>query len=146
MPHVSRKRIKTRVAKEFADEFITFLTTAKNKQDARGIAQELLSQTERVMLAKRLATILLLVRGYSFTQIEISLGVTRQTVSRLQRAIRAGQFTRIVSYAQAHSPSPGKSRSTPFLDALIRTVGLAMNTRYGMNRRKNLRALLYGIR
>ena len=63
MTHISRKRIKKDVATELANQFLTFLSIARSKAEASVLANEILSQTERVMLASDFAIIVLLVRG-----------------------------------------------------------------------------------
>lgn len=128
MTHVSKKKIKKDVANELADQFLTFLALARTKQDARVLAHELLSQTERVMLAKRLAIVILLVRRYSFTQIEETLGVTRQTVVRLWRETKNGRYEKIMRYAQKHTRH---FKHESMLDAFIRAIHLGMPPRAG---------------
>ena len=128
MTHISRKKIKKDVADELADQFLTFLSLTRTKQDARTLARELLSQTERVMLAKRLAVVVLLVRGYTFVQIEETLGVSRQTVVRLWRETKEGRYEKIVRYARKHT-SHFKKES--FLDAFIRVIHIGMPPRAG---------------
>ena len=128
MTHISRKNIKKDVADELADQFLTFLSLTRTKQDARTLARELLSQTERVMLAKRLAVVVLLVRGYTFVQIEETLGVSRQTVVRLWRETKEGRYEKIIRYARKHT-SHFKKES--FLDAFIRVIHIGMPPRAG---------------
>jgi uncharacterized protein YerC len=138
MPHVSRKKLKKKVANELADEFLSFLTTTRSKQDAR----ELLSQTERVMLAKRLSAVLLLARGYPSLQIELALGLTRQTTTRLRRALAQGRFNKVTKYARA-AKAGSLSRGDAFVDLLIQKLTLLARSRFSPNRRKYLEALIY---
>lgn len=135
MPHVSKKKIKKEIATELADQFLTFLSLAHTKGEARILANELLSQTERVMLAKRLATVVLLVRGYSFTQIEEALGVTRQTVIRVWKDVKAGKYEKITRYARDHTRH---FKHESFMDELIRIIHFGMPPRAGKGRWKFL--------
>ncbi len=129
MAHISRKRLKKDAAAELSDQFLSFLALARTKQDARVLAHELLSQTERVMLAKRLAVVVLLVRGYTFDEIETTLGVTRQTVARLWRDTKAGRYAKIMRYARKHTDHFKKKESP--LDSFIRALHLGMPPRAG---------------
>ena len=126
MTHLSKRKLKKDVADELADQFLTFMSLARTKQDARILARELLSQTERVMLAKRLAVVVLLVRGYTFQQIETTLGVTRQTVSRLWRETKNGRYEKIIGYARKHTRH---FKQESFLEAFIRVIHLGMPSR-----------------
>lgn len=126
---------------ELADQFLTFLSLARSKGEARILANELLSQTERVMLAKRLATVVLLVRGYSFTQIEEALGITRQTVSRIWKETKEGKYDKIMRYARDHTRH---FRQEAFMDNLIRIIHFGMPPRAGKGRWKFLSKSLSG--
>lgn len=139
MPHVSRKKIKKEIATELADQFLTFLSTAQSKAEARILANELLSQTERVMLAKRLAIVVLLVRGYSFQQIGESLGVTPQTVTRIWHGLKEGKYQKVARYAREHTRH---FKQETFMDAFIRVIHIGMPPRVGRGRWKSLRATL----
>jgi uncharacterized protein YerC len=130
MAHVSTKRIKKKVADELADQFLTFLALAKSKHEARILAHELFSQTERVMLAKRLAIVVLLVRGYSFSQIEEALGVTAQTVARVWKETKEGRYEHIMRYARRHTEH-FKNRKEFSMDAFIRILHMSMPPRSG---------------
>lgn len=141
MTHVSKKRLKKDVATELADQFLTFLALATSKKEARILANELLSQTERVMLAKRLAIVVLLVRGYSFTQIEESLGVTRQTSVRVWKEVKNGKYQHITRYAREHTRHFKKES---FVDELIRVIHFGMPPRAGKGRWKFLNKALSG--
>ena len=138
MTHVSQKKIKKEVATELADQFITFLATARTKKDARVLARELLSQTERVMLAKRLAIVVLLVRGYSFTQIQDVLGVTRQTIVRIWTRVKHGEYAKIVRYARRHTRHFKKESG---LDVFMRILHTFAPPRSGHRRWKTLESL-----
>ncbi|MEK7144729.1 MAG: Trp family transcriptional regulator [Patescibacteria group bacterium] len=139
MTHISRKRIKKDVATELANQFLTFLSIARSKAEASVLANEILSQTERVMLAKRLAIIVLLVRGYSFKQIEGALGVTPQTITRIWRGLKDGQYTRIARYAREHTRHFKKET---FMEEFIRIIHIGMPPRVGRGRWKFLRKSL----
>jgi Trp operon repressor len=139
MPHVSRKKIKKEIATELADQFLTFLSITQSKTEARILANELLSQTERVMLAKRLAIIVLLVRGYSFVQIGEALGVTPQTITRVWKGMKDGKYQKIARYAREHTRHFKKEA---FMEALIRMIHFGMPPRAGKGRWKSLRATL----
>lgn len=141
MTHVSKKRIKKTVATELADQFLTFLAAARTKSDARVFANELFSQTERVMLAKRLALVVLLVRGYSFMQIEEALGVTPQTISRIWQDIKDGRYRKIARYAREYTRHFKKETA---MDTFIRIIHMGMPPRVGRDRWKMLDKSLAG--
>jgi transposase len=102
------------------------------------LAAELLSQTERVMLAKRLAVVVMLTRGYSFSQIETMLSVTPQTVSRIFRELKKGNYRKISRYARDRTRH---FKETGFWDEIERMLRLGMPPRIGPRRFAQFRRL-----
>jgi len=92
MPHISRKRVKKNIFKRMTNEFINTISGLKTRDDISGFLRELLTPTERVMLAKRLAIIMMLKRGYSFRAIEKALKVSPSTSSRFWKMTKTQPF------------------------------------------------------
>lgn len=84
MPHVSRKRLPTKTLKQILDSLVLVLTETKNKQEMGQFLDAFLSDTEKVMLAKRIAIVYLLSEGVSGEAIAETLNVTPFTVSRIK--------------------------------------------------------------
>jgi len=82
MPHVSQKRVKKDVFKRMSNEFINSVAFLKTRPEIKGFLNELLTPTERIMLAKRLVIILMLQKGYPFNIIERTLKLSPSTVAR----------------------------------------------------------------
>jgi IS30 family transposase len=91
------------------------------------------------MLAKRLAIVVLLVRGYSFIQIGESLGVTPQTITRVWKSLKDGKYQKIARYAREHTKH---FKREAFMDSFIRIIHIGMPPRVGRGRWKSLRATL----
>lgn len=138
MSHISKKPIKKEVADALVDQLLTFLTTLYTKREARVLVRELLTQTERIMLAKRLAVIVLIERGYSFAQIEQLLRVTPQTVARIWKEKRTGRYTKIARYARSKT---SHFKREGMWDGLERVLRLGMPPRIGPGRRGALMRL-----
>src|SRR3989344_8389726 len=92
MPHVSQKRIKKEVFKRMSDEFINSVSSLKTYLEIKGFLNELLTPTERIMLAKRLAIILMLRKGYPFIIIERTLKLSPSTVARFWKLTKTKTF------------------------------------------------------
>lgn len=136
MPHVSRQKIKKEVATVLNDQLLTFLSAAQTKGEARVLAEELLTDTERLMLGKRLAIIVMLERDYSFTQIEELLAVTPQTIGRMYKELMAGKHVKLARYARDHTKHFKKNS---FWSNFERILQAGMPPRAGKGRWKNLR-------
>jgi uncharacterized protein YerC len=84
MTHISRKKLPTKILDQILDSLILVITETKHKEETVELLNALLSNTERIMLAKRIATVYLLNEGVDGTVIAETLGVTPYTVSRLK--------------------------------------------------------------
>lgn len=82
MPHVSRKKLKKKIFIKIGEQLSNTIAKANSARELKWIFKELITPTERVMLAKRLAIILMLERGYSLDIIQKTLKVTPQTIVR----------------------------------------------------------------
>src|SRR3989344_7744615 len=92
MPHISQKRVKRHVFKRMSDEFVKTISSLKSSSEIRGFLNELLTPTERMMLAKRLAMILMLKKGYSFLIIRRTLKLSPSTVARFWKMTKMKSF------------------------------------------------------
>ena len=93
MPHVSKNRVKKKVFQEIYDSLIEAVFKSTDRDQSRKLLVELLTPTERVMLAKRLAMIAMLDRGYSFYRISRELKVSFSTVARFYKQVVSGKYS-----------------------------------------------------
>ena len=84
MTHVSRKKLPDKVLRQILDSFLFVLTNTKKKEEMSKFLDAFLSNTEKIMLAKRLAIVFLLSEGVEETKISETLLVTQSTVSRIK--------------------------------------------------------------
>ena len=84
MPHVSKKRLDKRQEKELIRNFELVLTKISNDSQMHDFLGSLLTPTEKVMLAKRLAIVVLLKEEIPQASVVSALNVTQATVSRMQ--------------------------------------------------------------
>jgi len=84
MPHVSRRRLPKKTLEKILDSLILVFSRTGKKKEMAELMDALLSETERLMLAKRIAVIFLLSEGVKEGSIADALNVTPFTVSRLK--------------------------------------------------------------
>ena len=84
MPHVSKRKLDKLKEEELVHSFNLVLAKISNEKEMQDFLGSLLTITERVMLAKRLAIAILLKEGISQDRISSALNVTQATVSRMQ--------------------------------------------------------------
>ena len=84
MPHVSRNKLGSSTENTLTHNLNTVFTHIGKGDEMLSFLDALLTPTEKVMLAKRLAIIVLLEEGLPESHIASLLHVTRITVSRMQ--------------------------------------------------------------
>ena len=97
MPHISQKRVKKEIFLRMNDRFIRSLMDLTERKNARAFFKELLTPTEQIMLAKRLAAVLMLQQNFSFYRVERTLKISPSTAARLWRKLHAGEFSGITA-------------------------------------------------
>ncbi len=117
MTRISKKKLQDPVRDSIGDHLLMSIVHARTKREAGTLVTELLTSSERTMLAKRFAIIAMLVRGYSAPQIEEVLKVRPDTVGRIWRDIRKGRYASIIRYAKNN---PKKFEGESFSELLTK--------------------------
>ncbi len=122
MPHVSKKQLDEKTLGEL-DRYLFTLMRNTGSKTRTDIMQELLTPTEKLMIAKRIGVLYLLRQGQSPYQVHAVLGVSPSTVERFQNALHKGAYKRTLSWVHTQSPE-GK------LEGVLKTlVSLVMTGR-----------------
>ena len=90
MGRISRRRIEPEIEERVFEIFWDYLANLKATSDVHEFLTSLLSHTEQVMLAKRLAIAVLLGRGYTYESIDQTLKVSKATVATVHKQILVG--------------------------------------------------------
>ncbi len=115
MPHVSRRRVKRKVFVKLNEGLIDTLADLHSRAEFSRLTKDLLTPTERIMLSKRIAIILMLKRGYSFRTIVKTLQVTQQTVVRFWKMLKHGKF----SYLKPNKKNSGEKNFLEVLEKIF---------------------------
>lgn len=84
MPHVSRYKLPKKIEQELIKNLNLVLSTISKHEDMLTFLNALLTDTEKLMLAKRLAIIILISEGLPDSHIATKLNVTRMTVAKMR--------------------------------------------------------------
>lgn len=84
MPQVSRNKLPSETEKELTESLNLVFSSISKRDEMLKFLNSLLTDTEKLMLAKRLAIIIFIKEGLSDSDIATSLNVTRMTVSKLR--------------------------------------------------------------
>jgi len=87
MPKISKNKLD-KIAYDFiSNNLVATLTNLGDKKDITSLMDSLFTQTERLMLAKRLAIAVLLERGLSYSKISKLLKVSSVTIGFVRNSI-----------------------------------------------------------
>ena len=84
MPHVSKKQMDTRVFKQILYFFKVIMADLETEGEVAAFLNSLLTRTEEVMLAKRLAMVVLLLENVPESKITETLKTTYATVEKMR--------------------------------------------------------------
>lgn len=84
MSQVSRKKLSEKVRIDLVEKLILVFSAIHSKEEMQTFFSALLTDTEKTMLAKRLAMVILISEAESDTDIANALNVTRITVAKFR--------------------------------------------------------------
>ncbi|MDO8564896.1 MAG: YerC/YecD family TrpR-related protein [bacterium] len=90
---MSRKmpdRLNPRVRKELLDEFWTMIALLETRAEVKNFFKDLLSETEAIMLARRIAIAKMLLQDIGYDQIQKKLGTSAATIASVHRWLQGG--------------------------------------------------------
>ena len=119
MAQVSSKKIKKEVLLKIADLLVAHIASVRTSTGARSFIQELFTETEQIMFAKRFAVIIMLKDGYNYQQIQKNLGVSSSTVARLWKSTVRGDFDTLLKQCTPHAR---RTKSSEKLEGMIETI------------------------
>ena len=96
MPLVSKKIPRSEVQTKITETFLEAISNLRTKNDIQLFLSDLLSPVERIMLSKRLAIAVLLVRGHTYESIKDILKVSQETVSKVSLTLNNNKGYKIV--------------------------------------------------
>jgi len=84
VPHISKKRLEPQVLKQILYFFKAIMADLQKEEEVAAFLDSLLTNTEKLMLAKRLAMVVLILEGVSDSKIVESLKTTHATVEKMK--------------------------------------------------------------
>jgi uncharacterized protein YerC len=100
MPHISKKKLGKKTVGKIFSKLIILLGKARNHREISNILDELFTETEKIMMAKRLALILMLDGNIPHQRIQEVLTMSPSTIARLYFGIERGKYEFIRNIAK----------------------------------------------
>lgn len=127
---MSRRKVTEGVSKRVFEIFLETFGALKKKEDISFFLEEFLSPTGKIVLSKRLAIAVMLVRGYDYRSIEEVLKVTSNTIAKVAYWIkhRKKGFSKIIDDVLAGEEG----------QKFLEEVGSAMEKVFTLQKRINM--------
>ena len=90
MPRTQPKSLSKKELYSFLDEFWTMIAGLETKDEVKNFFRDLLSETEALMLARRIRIAKLLLRGTSYEDIIEALHTSEGTIALVHRWLQSG--------------------------------------------------------
>jgi uncharacterized protein YerC len=136
MVNISKRKLKPNVRTSILNQLARHIAVTRGDDKARNLLAELLTESEQIQLAKRLAVIILLVRGYSFSQVEKSLRISSATIVQYWKNLKLGKYDGLVGRDMIHGRT---SREDTTLESILKLITEGLPPRAGKGRWKFLK-------
>jgi TrpR-related protein YerC/YecD len=90
MSHISLYALHAKASRQLLDKLERAIGHLKNRAEINLFFNDLLTPTERIMLSKRLAIILMIEKRFTFSQIGSTLKVSESTISAMRERMDRG--------------------------------------------------------
>lgn len=125
MPHISSQKLDPKLQLQLFRQ-LTGLCGAISKNSAEGFFSSLLTETEQLMLSKRLASVIMLHEGYSQYTVENTLTLSSSTVAKIYSGYTSGKYDSVCS-----AFSKRKKDAAAFWETIDVLLRLGMPSRAG---------------
>lgn len=145
MPQVSKRFLSEKVSSRITETLLEAISQLKEKSDIQLFINDLLTPVERVMIAKRLAVAVLLLKKWSYPSIKDFLKVSNQTVAKVSLILKTNSGYQI-TIDKLMRTEAGKEFWKD-LTVLLHRIGTTSDTfkdeqvlrnRFGFNKKKTL--------
>lgn len=103
MPHISKHAVEEKILRELEDHIDAILSKTNSRTRAV-VFKEILTKTERLMIAKRLAMIYLIQKGTPTHTISAMLKVSPSTVARFENRVEQNNFNHTALWIKDYTP------------------------------------------
>jgi len=100
MAQISKRKLKGEVKTQIEQRLSSIVARIASDKEASSMLDDILTQTEQTMIAKRLSALLLLAEGLSSYRVSRLLLMSPETTARLMRELRKGKHPHIISLSR----------------------------------------------
>lgn len=100
MTNVSKRKLQQVVLNAVTEHLFAYIAKSHTKRKAQVLVEELFTDAERLMFAKRLAIVIMLEQGVRFVDIQATLKVSPTTVTRVWKDKKRGGYRSVIAHCR----------------------------------------------
>jgi len=100
MVNISKRKVKEDILIAISDNLIKYIAHIKNKKQAQLFINSFFTKSERLLFAKRFTIVVMLERGYSYSEIEDTLKVSDRTIAKIEQKRERGDFIYLANHVK----------------------------------------------
>lgn len=137
MPRVSTRRLDKNIEQEIVANLDWLVSQLKSEEQANLFLQFVLTREERLMLAKRLAVLFLIHKGYHYSDIAEALKITPATISKF-RSVFDVSSAEARTVLQKLDEREKSKRAGEKIENILEEIGLMLSAKRDMRARAEL--------
>ena len=126
MPHISNRKPDKKTVERLDRNLIKFLLDTSSEK-RKNIFNEIITPTEKIMVAKRLMLLLFIKRGLSAYEIARTLKMSTSTITRFQVAVESGAFRNSIGWLNTKLAYDNVSDLFSVLSEMVLGKRMSMN-------------------
>lgn len=120
MARISERPVKNTILYKISEQLVSYIASIRTTRNSQRFIGELFSESERLMIAKRLAIVVMLEHGYSYVTIKKTLSVSNDTIARISEDKNRGRFKYIEKQCGTrYRPKAGEEDFWNYLEIIL---------------------------
>ncbi len=126
MVNISKRKIREDILFTISNNLIKYIAHIKNKKQAELFINSFFTKSERIMFAKRFTILVMIERGYSYSEIKDILKVSNSTITNIKRKRDGGYFNYILKHIKKACAKAGTKQEEDIWDILEAILRVGM--------------------
>lgn len=136
MTNISKKKLKDKVFVAICDQLTNYISKLNNSEKTKMFLDGLFTESEKIMIAKRFAVIVMIKYGYDFFVIQKTLKLSMTTIYKISEKMDDGEYSFILDQIPKGSLINKKIKDNPFWSYIETLLEMRMPPKVGKGRWK----------
>ncbi len=134
MTNISKKKLKDKVFVAICDQLTNYISRLDNPGKTKMFLDGLFTESEKIMIAKRFAVIVMIKYGYDFFVIQKTLKLSMTTIYKISEKMNNGEYGFIMDQIPKGTFVNKKTKNNPFWSYIETLLEMRMPPKVGKGR------------